>query len=581
MIVKFTPECWNFLNTHTFEHFDMARVLELLMDSNIIIYNPDEHQNYDVLITNTYEYNGHKLSFGDSCDITTPVIYLAREDGASVYAPLLLRYPQIIGYIKDYNLIDMALNNAPYNKNNYHLYLTDPTHKAVETDRHIHNSLYHKVETSCWNMNQYSPHGKQFKSYYTNTNTLKRPPKTIDVFSGFHVRPNSMDGKHRMTLYNKLERMQLGHEDYNIVVRHDIPGDEFMEYMRSAKIFIAPYGMGERTASDYFAIYNHCILIKPYSGYVDSSYKFYDAMNRYYIPCRTDYADLDTIIDNIMNNYDYYYQMYVSNTLAYLYDYDRDDYIRDLCKSLNKCYNRYLSNDKLYNYDHLPKVIDPMRTIHMLAYSPVSNILVTLSDLDYMLKNPDDQISISLNNTIRTKSSRYFICLPNMFVLQNQYTCVDTIENKDHNDQYTRYFTKFINKINYFEQFNDYVFMSSNFATPHHMRNITDEQTTMLSPEYFELVRHIIKNRRIITIAHGTYRKLLDDIPVADNIVVPKDYYNNIDKYTSLFNDYNYTNVDIAIVMLDKFSYIASVAISQHIQTIDCGRLMMLYKYIS
>ncbi len=104
------------------------------------------------------------------------------------------------------------------------------------------------------------------------------------------------------------------------------------------RIVISPFGLGERIDDDLIAPYYNTIIIKPLC---ENIYDYANLFNnkqynkhhkiqftQHIVFCKSDYSDLEDVINNVLNNYNYY--------------------LNRVIKYKNECYN-YIKSNKYQN----------------------------------------------------------------------------------------------------------------------------------------------------------------------------------------------------------------------------------------
>lgn len=91
-----------------------------------------------------------------------------------------------------------------------------------------------------------------------------------------------------------------------------LPTEQVADLMVQTKIFVSPLGTGEACFKDYEAMYAGCVVIKPDCSHCETWPETY-LNDRTYIPCRWDYSDLQEKVDYVLNNWDSFREMRVSN----------------------------------------------------------------------------------------------------------------------------------------------------------------------------------------------------------------------------------------------------------------------------
>jgi hypothetical protein len=103
--------------------------------------------------------------------------------------------------------------------------------------------------------------------------------------------------------------------------------------MRHSKIVFSPWGNGVVCIRDLEAILAGAVLIKPDSDFVETLPDIHQS-NKTYVPCKTDFSDLQEKIDMVLNDWASYEEMRANNydlVIEYLRSFPRyfSDIIRD------------------------------------------------------------------------------------------------------------------------------------------------------------------------------------------------------------------------------------------------------------
>jgi hypothetical protein len=76
---------------------------------------------------------------------------------------------------------------------------------------------------------------------------------------------------------------------------------DYYQKLRETKICISPWGNGIWCWRDTEAILNGALLIKPDSSCIVSYPNIYT--DEFYVPCAINFSDLESIIDEVLNNW--------------------------------------------------------------------------------------------------------------------------------------------------------------------------------------------------------------------------------------------------------------------------------------
>lgn len=151
--------------------------------------------------------------------------------------------------------------------------------------------------------------------FYTTWNTPGRfnssaetyANKTIDVFAIFQAVHkgrkfyNQEIGKyyteHRSKCWEELHKARRN------IISGTIDASLSDQLQKLSKITISPFGMGEFCYRDYEAILNLSLVIKPDVQHVKTLINYFEPYKNY-IPCKSDYSDVNEKIDLVLSNED-------------------------------------------------------------------------------------------------------------------------------------------------------------------------------------------------------------------------------------------------------------------------------------
>jgi hypothetical protein len=311
-------------NTSQEERLKLTKIVDGL-DINLLKNNDYFYKNIEILIKNNPDKQ---------------FIFYTRADQStlpSYYTKYFLNNPNFKLLIKDYLtktfnneqfLIDCRYllcqeieeyfgfkNNIPINCSFPNSYKKLETLNKLKNDEEPLSEYEDKLMVFSFRPTQYS--------FWTLINNEKKliiidkyinNIKEYDIFYCKHQR-NTVDGIARKYLLDvKLPLLQQ--KNYNINIFEKLDSYEYTNFLSRSKIVISPFGMGERVEDDLTAPLYDTIVIKPNCDYVYSYENLFNnkKFNKYHkiqftqhiVFCKPDFSDLEEIIDNILNNYEYY-----------------------------------------------------------------------------------------------------------------------------------------------------------------------------------------------------------------------------------------------------------------------------------
>jgi len=103
--------------------------------------------------------------------------------------------------------------------------------------------------------------------------------------------------KHRKNAIKQLERLKC---PKLIQYRKRMPRLDYLKKMQESKIVVSPWGWEPMTYRDLEAVLCGCVLVKPYSHFVETW------PEPYYVPCKEDFSNLSEVTREILENWDDY-----------------------------------------------------------------------------------------------------------------------------------------------------------------------------------------------------------------------------------------------------------------------------------
>jgi hypothetical protein len=258
--------------------------------------------------------------------LPTPTIVDERVDGAQIINNARVRsalaHPDVKFWLKRNTFRDYRLNNGSFLAGRYHYRLLNEIpefHIDVREDPSemtITEEMASKIRLL--------PTASIDKfAYFREQKIDWRDKRPIDVmFAGlvdYEVRGSDFwDGKyaeaqaatitgveslpdlHRRAAVQQLTRIR--HLRVLIGQNRALQEDIYRLAMLRSSISVSPWGFGEYGYRDYESILSGCVLVKPATDYVETFAPDIYQSDKYYIPCRPDFADLPEIIERIMSD---------------------------------------------------------------------------------------------------------------------------------------------------------------------------------------------------------------------------------------------------------------------------------------
>ena len=140
----------------------------------------------------------------------------------------------------------------------------------------------------------------------------------VSALFGYNLNKGTEHGCDHYTQYNAHRKRCVDVlatiSDLDIRMIRDgvrLPPDEYYKQMYFSKIIVAPFGYGEIAPRDIEAASFGCVLIKPDMSHIITEPNVYDSGT--YIACKHDYSDLEEKIRMVLDRYEYYQEMTVTN----------------------------------------------------------------------------------------------------------------------------------------------------------------------------------------------------------------------------------------------------------------------------
>jgi len=249
-------------------------------------------------------------------ETTAPIIVLDDSASTGTHKFSLLRlYPdRFIGYIKKQLLRDRSLYKWEYPRNRYHYYqlqkIQDSDYPdSVNRHPYVNDEVLSKVHLG-WSLALMERSGIQ-TSIEPNLDIEHRDIDIHFSVKAKHItkieienlgKMDNMFNFHRSGCTVKLNKIV---EKHGFSVSGKCKGQEYLNRMGRSKVCISPYGLGECCFRDLEAYCSGAICIKPSMDHIETWPNLYRDRETY-ISCKPDWSDLESILFDVVNNYDGY-----------------------------------------------------------------------------------------------------------------------------------------------------------------------------------------------------------------------------------------------------------------------------------
>ena len=293
--------------------FDLS---DLLKDLGVELLN-EPAEPVDLRIVHSSIYHQQKEAKGGEEPYPGPLVIWERVDQETVNARNrnLIKLPHVVGWLKDHDIRDKALNNAPhvYGYWHYGLVAHDPQrYPAKIPDVILTPEDLSKI--TC--LNNLAGYRTRFASYRA-MDPLPQKARDIDVcFAGTVAYREMMRGsggmsheilyRHRAACSHAMGRL-VKHKTL-LATNHILSDEEYRDVLSRSKIVVSPYGYSMSSWKDWEAIYSGAILIKPDSHQqVNYLPDLFEDPSRYVI-CEPNFEDLESRVDEVLSDYDTFWQ---------------------------------------------------------------------------------------------------------------------------------------------------------------------------------------------------------------------------------------------------------------------------------
>lgn len=330
------------LNLDIFKKYNI-NLRSSLKDSSIVffLYNSGNSNLFKKELTSLKEFNHNKKH-----DLKTEfemikyyiklnkkiIIYL-RNDGSGIYENvnlLINEYPNhILFVIKDFMLKEEKY--YPTQGCNYGKYLIYKQFEKPNT-RQIKNLYNSFKKYFCYTIpyNRAISYGFLGKKYET--------PKQEKIYDIFFIK-RFREGQLNCLLRKKTLEHVLKLKDKYKICTDSCSKDEYKIKLAQSKICISTWGLGESLNDDYFCILNDVIVLKVDTTFLKDFYGLFEKNNIFHFH-KLDFSDFESKIDNILNNYDYYYDLHEKNRNKIINKFTKDYHIKVLSDKIKKEYNK-------------------------------------------------------------------------------------------------------------------------------------------------------------------------------------------------------------------------------------------------
>jgi hypothetical protein len=255
------------------------------------------------------------------------IVYL-RSDGSSIFSNinnLIQKYPKDILLLRDFILKDEKEYNTQANSHIKYIIYKNHDYSNLRETKELMNNL---KNTLCFTI----PFNKKFAYGFLGKKYEKKCLKKIyDVFYVKNYREGQLNCILRKKTLDKINNLK---DKYKIFTESCIKEDYERKILES-KIYISTWGLGESLRDDYFCLCNDTIVLKINTSCVKDFYCLFEEDNIFHF-YKHDLSDLEEKIKLILDNYDYYYDLYNQKRKKLIKKYTKEYHVKFLSKNIEK-----------------------------------------------------------------------------------------------------------------------------------------------------------------------------------------------------------------------------------------------------
>lgn len=305
-------------------------------ESTVVLYLfnlgvKDLHTDKNLNFNKKFNYRIERKNIEYFINLNKKLIIYVRSDGCG-YINLLTTFTKKYGKSILFIMRDYLLKE----KKNYKIIGKDHFKYLIasEFDKKKGNEIY-KIFN---NLDKYFcytiPYGIVIRLSILNDyfKEYKKRRKRYDVFYVKRVKSN-WSGFYREKLKKKLENIKS--KSSLKIFMENCDEKKFYTKLLKSKIMVSVWGNGESLRDDYFCIHNDIIVLKVNTSHVKDFYNLFEENNIFHF-FNINLDNLELKINEILNNYDYYYNLHNKKRKKLLNKYNLDYHVKVLSDKINK-----------------------------------------------------------------------------------------------------------------------------------------------------------------------------------------------------------------------------------------------------
>ena len=355
------------------EHMDGKKSLNKKIKNYLNIYIPFKDGFFDFFKNYNINFNKYGINFTNNLDNSNIVLYLFNLGVKNLYIDKNLNLNKKFNYRKEIKNIEYFINLKKkliiyvrsdgcgyikllntiikkYGKSilfimRDYLLKEEKKYKIIGKDhfKYLIASEFdkksgNKINTIFNNLDKYFcytiPYGIVTRRSFLNDYFIeqKKKRKRYDVFYVKRVK-SDWSGFYRKKLQEKLENIK---NNSNLkIFMNNCNKKKFYGKLLKSKIMISVWGNGESLRDDNFCIHNDIIVLRVNTSHVKDFYNLFEENNIFHF-FNINLDNLELKINEILNNYDYYYNLHNKKRQELLKKYNVDYHVKILSDKINE-----------------------------------------------------------------------------------------------------------------------------------------------------------------------------------------------------------------------------------------------------
>ena len=249
-----------------------------------------------------------------------PIIILQRADSANIANEKMreaIKASQVVGFFKITNFKDPQNHNEKTSGDNrYHLNFINDKYDFDEYENKFSKNDLKKIKCALPAFYNFRfDHVRSTRNHFQHERPVDLNFAGIVDYSG-NKNYKNMDASnrryeivnllnsHRKLAYERANEYGNSYKNRKVVSHYGKPytQPQYWQSLFLSKLSLSPWGFGAYNWRDYETIYLGGILVKPDTDFLESYCDLYQS-EKYYFKCDPNFKDLETVCENIINNY--------------------------------------------------------------------------------------------------------------------------------------------------------------------------------------------------------------------------------------------------------------------------------------